>query len=121
MQKITKHRKPRKAPAPPIMSMSDLAKLGGGKLGLAQGQFRPAQPRGMQDVLAGLDALQDSVGNVDRRQGARPVGPRQFNGCQFMQRSTHAQEIVDRSLTNTGMSFHKPRTPLLATDTHWGR
>lgn len=32
MQKITKHRKPRKAPAPPIMSMSDLAKLGGGKV-----------------------------------------------------------------------------------------
>ena len=32
MQKITKQRKPRKAPAPPIMSMSDLAKLGGGKV-----------------------------------------------------------------------------------------
>lgn len=32
MQKISKTRKPRKAPAPPIMSMSDLAKLGGGKV-----------------------------------------------------------------------------------------
>lgn len=32
MQKISKQRKPRKAPAPPIMSMSDLAKLGGGKV-----------------------------------------------------------------------------------------
>lgn len=32
MQKISKPRKPRRAPAPPIMSMSDLAKLGGGKV-----------------------------------------------------------------------------------------
>jgi len=32
VQKIAKQRKPRKAPAPPIMSMSDFAKLGGGKV-----------------------------------------------------------------------------------------
>lgn len=32
MQKISKSRRPRKAPAPPIMSMSEFAKLGGGKV-----------------------------------------------------------------------------------------
>ncbi len=32
MQKVTKQRKYRKTVAPPIMSMSDLAKLGGGKV-----------------------------------------------------------------------------------------
>lgn len=32
MQKISKQRKPRRAPSPPIMSMSDFAKLGGGKV-----------------------------------------------------------------------------------------
>lgn len=32
MQKVVKHRRSRKTPTPPIMSMSDLAKLGGGKV-----------------------------------------------------------------------------------------
>ena len=32
MQKVIKQKKARKTPAPPIMSMSDLAQLGGGKV-----------------------------------------------------------------------------------------
>lgn len=53
MEKATKQRKVKKPPAPPVMSMSDLAKLGGGKVAY----IKVMSPDEAKEMFPALDGL----------------------------------------------------------------
>ena len=53
MEKATKQRKAKKPPAPPVMSMGDLAKLGGGKVAYIK-VMSPDEAKEMFPALEGL-------------------------------------------------------------------